>query len=204
MASHQRVSNQRVTCLNFRKFTLVATWTVNWNSITMFKKTSWFSDLGKKSYTAENFFFMCQASRKAWRIQQWTKNLQFSGRMLYIYLIKYTISENESESHSVVADSLQPHRLYSPWNSPGKNTGVGTHSLLWGIFPTQGSNPGLPHCRWILYLLSYKGSPRILEWVAYPFPSGSSRPRNQTRVTCITGGFFTNWTMRKAKGVLIK
>ena len=49
--------------------------------------------------------------------------------------------------------------------SPGKNTGVGCHALLQGIFPTQGSNPGLPHCRWILYHLSNKGSPRILEWV---------------------------------------
>ena len=45
---------------------------------------------------------------------------------------------------------------------------VGSLSLL-GIFPTQGSNPGLPHCRRILYQLSYKESPRILEWVAYPF-----------------------------------
>ena len=59
---------------------------------------------------------------------------------------------------SVVSDSLQPHRLYSPWNSPGKNTGVGTHSLLWGIFPTQGSNPGLPHCTQTLYQLSHQGS----------------------------------------------
>ena len=41
----------------------------------------------------------------------------------------------------------------SPWNSPGQNTGVGSLSLLWGIFPTQGSNPGLPYCRWILYQL---------------------------------------------------
>ena len=54
----------------------------------------------------------------------------------------------------------------SPWNSPGQNTGVGSLSLLQGIFPTQGSSPGLPH--W------HKGSPRILEWVAYPFSSGSS------------------------------
>ena len=54
-------------------------------------------------------------------------------------------------------------------DSPGKNTGVGCHALLQGIFPTQGSNPGLPHCRWILYCLSHQGSPRILEWVAYPF-----------------------------------
>ena len=80
----------------------------------------------------------------------------------------------------------------SPWNSPGQNTGVGSLSLLQGIFPTQGSNPGLPHGRRILYQLSHKGSPRMLEWVAYPFSSRSSRPRNQTRVSCIAGGFFTN------------
>ena len=51
--------------------------------------------------------------------------------------------------------------LYSPWNSPGsQNTGGGSCSLLQGIFPTQGSNPGLPHCRWILYQLSHQGSPK--------------------------------------------
>ena len=54
-------------------------------------------------------------------------------------------------------------------DSPGKNTGVGCHTLLQGIFPTQGSTPGLPHCRWILYHLSHLGSPRILEWVTYSF-----------------------------------
>ena len=53
------------------------------------------------------------------------------------------------------------------------------------IFPTQGSNPGLLHCRQILYQLSHKGSPRILEWVAFPFSRGSFRPRNRTRVSCI-------------------
>ena len=55
--------------------------------------------------------------------------------------------------------TLRPHGLYSPWNSPGQNTGVGSLSLLRGIFPSQGSNPGLPRCRWILYQLSHKGSP---------------------------------------------
>ena len=84
----------------------------------------------------------------------------------------------ESESHSVVSDSLQPCGLYGPWNSPGQNTGVGSLSLLQGIFPTQGLNPGLLHCRWILYHLSHKGSLRILEWVAYPFSRVSSWPRN--------------------------
>ena len=53
--------------------------------------------------------------------------------------------------------TLQTHGLYSPWNSPGQNTRVGCHSLLQGIFPTQGSNPGLPYCRWILHQLSHKG-----------------------------------------------
>ena len=61
----------------------------------------------------------------------------------------------ESESCSVVSNSLWPHGLYSPWNSPVQNTGVGSPSLLQGIFPTQGSNPGIPHCRWILHQLSY-------------------------------------------------
>ena len=77
----------------------------------------------------------------------------------------------------------------SPWNSPGRNTGVGHLSLLQGIFPTQGSNPGLPHCRRIVYQLSHKGSPRTLEWVAYPLSRGSSQPGNQTGVSCIAGGF---------------
>jgi len=56
---------------------------------------------------------------------------------------------------------MEPTRLPCPWNSPGKNIGVGSHSLLQGIFPTQGSNPGLLHCRQILYHLSHQGSPRF-------------------------------------------
>ena len=80
----------------------------------------------------------------------------------------------ESGSCSVVSNSLRPYGLYSPWNSPGQNTGVGSLSLLQGILPTQALNPGFPHCRQILYQLSHKGHPRILEWVAYPSPGGSS------------------------------
>ena len=60
-------------------------------------------------------------------------------------------------------------------------------SLLQGIFLTQGSNPCLPHYRSIVYQLSHQGSPGILEWVASPFSSGSSLPRNQTGVSCIAG-----------------
>ena len=74
---------------------------------------------------------------------------------------------------------------------------MGSCSLLQGIFPTQGSNSGLPHCRQIRYHLSHQGSWRILEWVANPFSRGSSRPRNQTRVSCFAGGFFTSWAMRE-------
>ena len=73
--------------------------------------------------------------------------------------------------------------LYSPWNSPGQNTGVGSLSLLQGIFQTQGLNQGVSHCRRILYQLSHKGSPRGLEWVAYPFSTESSHSRNRTRVS---------------------
>ena len=65
-----------------------------------------------------------------------------------------------SESHSVVSDPLRPHGLYSPWNSPGQNTGVGSLSLPQGIFPIQGLNPGLTHCRQILHQLGHQGSPR--------------------------------------------
>ena len=83
-------------------------------------------------------------------------------------------------------------------DSPDKNTGVGCHALLQGIFPTWGLNLGLLHCRQILYHLSHQGSPRILEWVAYPFSRFSSQSRNWTRVSCIAGGFFTSWATREA------
>ena len=76
-------------------------------------------------------------------------------------------------------------------DSPGKNTRVDCHALLQGIFPTQGLNPSLPHGRQILYHLNHQGSLRRVEWVAYPFSRGSSRPRNQTRVSCIADRYFT-------------
>ena len=73
---------------------------------------------------------------------------------------------SESESHSVMSDSLQPHGLYSPWNSPGQNIGVGSCSLLQGIFLIQGSNPGPLHCRQILYQLRYTRAPWWEQWGA--------------------------------------
>ena len=130
-----------------------------------------------------------------------------------------------SESCSVVFDSLWSHGLYSPWSSLGQNTGVGSFSLLQLLFANQGLNPGLPHCRWIFYQLSHKGSPnlrksenevvqscptlcnpmdcslqgssihgifqaRVLEWVAISFSRGSSRLRDQTRISRIASRHF--------------
>ena len=92
-----------------------------------------------------------------------------------------------------------PRGLYSPWNSSGQDTGEGSYCLLQGIFPTQRSNPGLPHCGQILYQLSHQKSPRILKWVAYPFSRESPQPRNWTRVSCIAGRFFTSWA---TKGII--
>ena len=77
-------------------------------------------------------------------------------------------------------------QLYSPGDS-----------LLQGIFPTQGSNPGVLHCRWILYQLSHQRSPRILEWVVNPFSSGSFWLKNRTGVSCNAGRFFTSWAYRE-------
>ena len=68
------------------------------------------------------------------------------------------VLKSETESRSAMSNSLRPHGLYTPWNSLGQNTGVGCHALLQGIFATQGSNPGLLHCRQSLYQLSHKES----------------------------------------------
>ena len=100
--------------------------------------------------------------------------------------------------------TLWPHGLYCPWNSPGQNTGVVSLSFLQGIFPTQGLNPDLLHCRWILYQLSHKGSPQKLEWVAYPLARSSSWPRNRTGVSCFADRFFTNWAIREALQISIE
>ena len=125
-------------------------------------------------------------------------------------------SYSESESCSVISDSLRPQGLYSPWNSPGqntgvgslsllqgiepgspalqadslpaepprkpKNTGVGSHSLLQGIFLTQGSNPGLPHCRRILYQPSWQ----VALCSSIPSPLSSSSFSSLDKVSCRT------------------
>ena len=100
-----------------------------------------------------------------------------------IFLI---FSYHENGCYSVMSNSLGPHGLYSPWFLQA------SLSLL------QGSSLGPPHCRQILYQLSPKGSPRILEWVVYSFSRESSWPRNQTGGSVIAGRFFTYWAIRKA------
>ena len=96
-----------------------------------------------------------------------------SGVFVTIWATREALSTvGKSERWSVMSNSLPPHGPYSPWSYLGQNTGVGSLSFLQRIFPTQGLNPGLLHCRWILNQLSHKGSPRILEWVAYPFSVG--------------------------------
>jgi len=90
-------------------------------------------------------------------MQQPSKNLVSYETLKMEGFQEDTTAESENESHSVVSDSFRPHGPYSPWNYLGQNTGVGSHSLFQGILPTQESNPGLPHCRRILYQLSYQG-----------------------------------------------
>ena len=116
---------------------------------------------------------------------------------LTIWATKETCTLKESEKWK--CKSLSPVRLFvtsctiqsMEFSGPGYWTGY--------PFPSPGDpqrwNPGFPHCRQILYQLSHKESPRILEWVAYPFSRGSSRPGNWTWVSCIAGGFFTNWAI---------
>ena len=85
-------------------------------------------------------------------------------KSLYLKSLYVTCKKSKSVSRSILSNFLWSHGLYPawllcPWNSPGKNTGVGSHSILQGIFPTQRSNPGLLHCRQILYCLNHQGSP---------------------------------------------
>ena len=132
--------------------------------------------------------------------------------------------KSESANHSVMSNSLQPHGLYSPWNSPGQNAGVCSLSLLQRVFPTQKLNRDLLHCRCILYQLSYQGSPtrscltlcnpidcsllgssvhgisqaKILEWVAIPFSRGPSQPKDQTLISCLGRQILYHWATLEA------
>ena len=112
----------------------------------------------------------------------WQHHLQSLPLPSHAWVSSYFIHEWVSEGCSVMSNSLRPHGLYSPWNSSGQNTGVSSLSLLLGIFPTQGSNLGLPHCKQILYQeessLRHKWSPGWLPFymVVYMRGEGNGNP----------------------------
>ena len=148
----------------------------------------------------------------------------FFCSFLLPFLTFISVSVSHSVPNSLWPHGLQPIRLLCPWDFPGKDTGVGCHFLLQGLFPTQGSNPGLLHCRQILYRLSYKGSPwkwkwsRSVQWtVPYqaslsmgfsrqgywsglPFssPGDLPSPGIEPQVSCTAGRFFTDCATREA------
>ena len=120
-------------------------------------------------------------------LEEMPLNEQIFVESFYILLFK------ESESHSVVSNSLRPHGLYSPWNSLGQNTGVGSLSLHQGIFPTQELNSGLPHRRQILYQLSHKGSPKENKHQIYPLcEEDRERPSSREEKTHRRGSMGGN------------
>ena len=119
----------------------------------------------------------------------------FISGFLFCYVLDHLCDHfigKWSESRPVMSDPLQP---YSPWFSPGQNTGVGSLSLLQGIFPTHESDQGLLHCRRILYQMSYQGSPRILfYWVFYfKYVQYIIGKENSNKLVQITGLFFLGW-----------
>ena len=104
------------------------------------------------------------------------------------------------------SNSLQPHGLYParllcPWDSPGRNTGVGCHAFLWGNLPNPGMEPrsqvdSLPSEPW--------GKSKNTGVGTLPFSRGSSQPRNQARISCIAGRFFTSWAIREVQKLLLE
>ena len=116
------------------------------------------------------------------------------------YMYKHNmVSAYESESRSVVSSSLQPHSLNSSWISLDQTIGVGSPSLLQRIFPTQGLNPGLPHCTQILYKLSYQGSPSTYNGMVFSFNMEGNHVThsNMDEPTCHLG-CYTKWNKWKS------
>ena len=120
---------------------------------------------------------------------QWCTSITLGEAALYRILWRYC-GFNVAFNIAATVPACRSSQSYSSI-SVGESPHSVTAFYVQGIFPNQGSNPGLPPCRQILYHLSHQGSPWILEWVAYPFSrEGSSWPRNWTRVSCVAGGFY--------------
>ena len=109
------------------------------------------------------------------RVLEWGAIAFSDIKVIYLYIIHVKVKLKVTQPFSTLCNPMNytVHGILQ-----ARIPGVGSLSLLQGIFPTQESNPGLLHCRQNLYQPSHKGSPRILEWVAYPFSGGSSQPRN--------------------------
>ena len=114
-----------------------------------------------------------------------------------ILLTKVYTVKVKSESHSVMSNTLWRYGLYSLWNPPGQNTGVGSLSFLQGIFPTQGSNPGLPHCRRILHQLSHQGSPYVVKAMVFPVAMYDCESWTIKEAECRRMDAFKLWCWRR-------
>ena len=144
-------------------------------------------------------FFVC--AKAIWwknKISRINTEKEIKLSFFFFFFAELKVKVRVTQSCPTLCNPMNYGFPYSPWNFQGENTVVCSLSLLQGIFLTQGLNPGLPHCRWILCQLSHKRNPRILEWVDYPFSSRSSWPRNRTRVSYIAGRFFINWAIMEA------
>ena len=124
----------------------------------------WLSTLATSSGTSSE----CVGQHWRGRLSAWDESEKRGKKPQWEYTGKPSPWRKWNVSCSVMSNSLQPHglqpaRLLCPWNAPGKNTRVGCHALIQGIFLTQGSNLDLPHCRQILYHLSHQGSPPLKE-----------------------------------------
>ena len=107
------------------------------------------------------------------RLKDWTT----TTICIYIYIVKWR------EIHSVLSNSLPLHGLCSPWNSPGQITGVDSLSLFQRIFPTQGSNPSLPHCRQILFTSWVTREAHIYMYI-YKISTPHSVHQTDLRIAC--------------------
>ena len=141
------------------------------------------------------------------------------GGWAAVYGVAQSRTQLKWLSSSSSSSRLWPTRLLCPWNSPGKNTGMGSHALLQGIFLMEGSNPGLLYCRQILYCLSHQGSPILCNvacqlppfmrlsrqeyWSGFPClpPVDLLDPEIEPvslRSPALAGGFFTTSTSWEA------
>ena len=128
------------------------------------EKTGYFQNGARKERFSYELSFLSTSNIILLSVMPHVFIMQLFYWIIYVWFYTFLISFiflwrwGGGKGRSIMSNSLRLHRLYSLWNSLGQNTGVDSLSLLQGIFPTQGSNTGLPHCRWILYHLSHQGS----------------------------------------------